>query len=134
MKFKKHIALFLAFFMLVSNVGFALNVHYCYNQIASVSLNTTAPSNLEEDCCGVVEKLSHCCKDRIVVLQKKSDQALVKSFSLQLSEAVLAQKWQPIIQTAIFFSQNTNVPAYYCDSHAPPLFKLYSQYIFYEKA
>jgi hypothetical protein len=132
MQFKKHIALFLAFFVLVSNVGFALNVHYCDDQIASVSFNTAAPSYLEEDCCGIVEKTSHCCKDRIVVLQKKSDQAIVKSFSLQLNEAVLTQQWQPIIQTVQFLSQNTNVPAYYCDSHAPPRFKLYSQYIFYD--
>ena len=132
MQFKKHIALFLAFFVLVSNVGFALNVHYCGNQIASVSLNTATPSNVEEDCCSVVGKVSHCCKDRIVVIQKKSDQAIVKSFSLQLGEVVLPKQWQSITQTKELFSQNTNVPAYYCDSHAPPLFKLYSQYIFYD--
>ena len=133
MQIKKHIALFLALFVLVSNVGFALNVHYCHNQIASISFNIVAPSSLEEDCCGVIEKVSHCCKDRMVVLQKKSDQAIFKSFSLQLNEAVLQQQWQPITQTTNFYSQNTDVLAYYCDSHAPPLFKLYSQYIFYDQ-
>lgn len=132
MQFKKHITLFLAFFMLVSNVGFALNVHYCGDQIASISFNTASPSDLEEDCCGIVDETSNCCKDRVVLLQKKSDQAIVKSFSLQLDEAVLIQQWQPIFRTVQFLSQNTDVPAYYCESHAPPRFKLYSQYIFYD--
>lgn len=36
MNFKKHISLFLAFFLLVSNVGFALDVHYCGVEIASI--------------------------------------------------------------------------------------------------
>ena len=133
MQYKKHIALFLAFFVLVSNVGFALNVHYCGDQIASVSFNTASPSDLEEDCCGIVDETSNCCKDRVVLLQKKSDQAIVKSFSLQLGEVVLSKQWQSITQaTAELFSHNTNVSAYYCDLHAPPLFKLYSQYIFYD--
>ena len=132
MPFKKHIALFLTFFMLVSNVGFVLNVHYCDNKIVSVLLNISSPLNLEERCCGAVEK-SHCCKDHIFMLQKKMDQAIVQSFFVPWSEAVLPQQSYLITQTPQFFSQNTNVPAYYCDSNAPPLFKMYSQYIFYDQ-
>ena len=133
MKFHKQICLFLAFFVLVSNVGFALNVHYCDDQIASVSFNTVSPSTLEEDCCGVVEKISHCCKDRIVVLQKKSDQAVVKSFSFEWQELIFPEPIFSVFSIAAIPSQKNKVAAYYCDSNAPPLFKLYSQYIFYDQ-
>ncbi|WP_298221187.1 hypothetical protein [Flavobacterium sp.] len=133
MQFKKQLCLFLAFFVLVSNVGFALNVHYCDDQIASVSFNTSSPSNIEEDCCGVVEKPSHCCKDKVVLIQKKSDQAIVKSFSFEWQDMVFPNSWIFVFATNVILSQKNTVAAYYCDSHAPPLFKLYSQYVFYDQ-
>ncbi len=133
MKFHKHISLFLAFFVLVSNIGFAFNVHYCDNQIASVSFNTSSPITLEEDCCGVIEKTSHCCKDKVVVIQKKSDQAVVKSFSFQWNDSLLPRQWQTVFYNVGALCKSKNVPAYYCESNAPPLFKLYSQYIFYDR-
>lgn len=132
MKFHKQICLFLAFLVLVSNVGFALNVHYCDDQIASISFNTASPSNLEEDCCGVIEKQSHCCKDKIVVIQKKSDQAIVKSFSFEVHDLIFSPYLNIVFHSVNLPFINKNVPAYYCDSHAPPRFKLYSQYIFYD--
>lgn len=133
MKFHKHISLFLAFFILVSNIGFAFNVHYCDDQIASVSFNTNSPNTLEEDCCGVIEKTSHCCKDKVVVVQKKSDQAVVKSFSFQWNDSILPRQWQSVSYSVDALCKSKNVPAYYCESNAPPLFKLYSQYIFYDQ-
>lgn len=133
MQFKKQFCLFLAFFVLVSNVGFAVNVHYCDNQIAFVSFNTSSPSNIEEDCCGVIEKTSHCCKDKIVVIQKKSDQAIVKSFSFEAHDLIFSKQPNVVSHSVDLPFINKNVPAYYCDSHAPPLFKLYSQYIFYDQ-
>jgi len=133
MQFKKQLCLFLAFFVLVSNVGFAMNVHYCDDQIASVSFNTSSPSNIEEDCCGVVEKSSHCCKDKVVLIQKKSDQAIVKSSSFEVQDMVFPNPWIFVFATNVILSQKNTVTAYYCDSHAPPLFKLYSQYIFYDQ-
>ena len=133
MKFHKQICLFLAFFVLVSNAGFAVTVHDCDDQIASVSFNTASPAAIEEDCCGVVEKISHCCKDRIVVLQKKSDQAVVKSFSFEWQELIFPEPIFSVFSIAAIPSQKNKVAAYYCDSNAPPLFKLYSQYIFYDQ-
>jgi hypothetical protein len=133
MKFHKHISLFLVFFVLVSNIGFAFNVHYCDDQIASVSFNPSSPNSLEEDCCSVIEKTSHCCKDKVVVFQKKSDQAVVKSFSSQWNDVVLPRQWQTISYSVDTLCKSKNVSAYYCESNAPPLFKLYSQYIFYDQ-
>lgn len=132
MQFKKHITLWLALLILVSNVGLAINVHYCDNQIASVSFNAAKTIDIEEDCCGVVEKATHCCKDKVVFLQKKSDQAIVKSFyydgvDVVLPEPITTNFYNPYIPIL-----QKDIAAYYCDTHAPPLFKLYSQYIFYD--
>ena len=133
MQLKKQICLFLAFFVLVSNVGFALNVHYCDGQIASVSFNTSSASSIEKNCCGVIETVSHCCKDKVVVFQKKSDQAVVKSFSFEWREIIFPKQWIPVDFTTQLPFENKKAAAYYCDSHAPPLFKLYSQYVFYDE-
>ena len=64
MNIKRCTSLFLAFLLLVSNVGMAFNVHYCDDEIASVSLNTATNSQeIEKDCCGKVERASKCCKN-----------------------------------------------------------------------
>ncbi len=132
MKFKKHISVFLAFFILVSNVGMAFNVHYCGKKIASVSLNTTfATANPERNCCGIIEKKASCCKNKVVHFQKKSADSILKSFSFQTADSYLIQDWKPIVFTSVSNFKNGQIATYYCDAHAPPLFKLYHQYLFY---
>lgn len=133
MKIKKCTSLFLSFLLLVSNIGLAFNVHYCGNTIASVSLKTVfQSSNQEKSCCGIVEKKSSCCKDKQFKLQKKSDDSVVKTFSFQIgSPYIIAPDWKPIIFSPVTIFSNKQISEYYCDAHAPPLFKLYSQYIFY---
>ncbi len=140
MKFKKHISLLLAFFLLVSNVGFAVDVHYCGGKIASIKpvyWKTAESINVaEESCCppkvsSSIEKKDSCCKDKVLNFQKKSENATVKSISFQPNFTFLFEEWNPVV-----FSENTNfensrIISYYCDANAPPLFKLYHQYIFY---
>ena len=136
MLFKKPLSIFLAFFVLLSQFGFAFQVHYCGGSIASVQLNTTASTqNLEEDCCGVLENEPACCNDKIIQFDKKSDTFLPDQSTL----------FQPIFLAPDLVETNCFKPkqitsskpvcrAYYWESHAPPLFKLYSHYIFYDKA
>ena len=132
MNFKKHISLLLAFFLLVSNVGLAFDVHYCGGEIASVSLKTGFESqDFEKNCCGKVEKKSACCKDKVVHFQKKSDNVLLKVFSFNADVPFLFEEWSPIVFAKVPNFKSAPVSSYYCDAHAPPLFKLYNQYIFY---
>ena len=54
MKFKKHISFLLAIFLLISNTGFALGVHYCGGDVASVKpvfWKTSETLNKEEKGC-----------------------------------------------------------------------------------
>jgi hypothetical protein len=131
MNLKKCTGLFLAFLLLVSNFGFALDVHYCGGKIASVSLNTTSSISPEKKCCGEKEKKSSCCKDKVVNFEKKSDNATFKIFFFQLDFPVVVQEYREIAFLAIPNFKSNQITTYYSDANAPPLFKLYNQYIFY---
>ena len=136
MRFKKHISLLLAFLILGSNIGLAFNVHYCGNEISAVSLNTALPSvQSEKGCCGkkVVSKKDSCCKDKKIVLKEKADDKIVKSFSFQIDYSFVIPETHSFVFTAVDNFKNNSTLAYYCDANAPPLFKLYSQYLLYDK-
>ena len=132
MIFKKQISIFITFFLLVSNLGLAFNVHYCADKIESITLSTvTVTQNSIDSCCGVVEKDFNCCKDKIIKSEVKSDQIIVKSVSISSEFVLIYKDWKPL-----FFSDNYNFKTrdnftYYCVAHAQPLYLLYSQYTFY---
>ena len=131
MNLKKCTGLFLALLLLVSNIGFAFDVHYCGGKIASVSLNTTISPSLEKKCCGVSEKKSSCCKDKVVHFQKKSDNATIKAFFFQVAFPAVVPEFSSITFLAVPNFKSNQIISYYSDANAPPLFKLYNQYIFY---
>lgn len=131
MNLKKCTGLFLAFLLLVSNIGFAFDVHYCGGEIASVSLKTPTSDAPEKKCCGASEKKSSCCKDKVVHFEKKSDNATFKVFFFQLAFPLVVQDYQPIAFLSITNFKSNQIISYYSDANAPPLFKLYHQYIFY---
>jgi len=80
MKFKKHVSFLLAIFLLISNTGFAIDVHYCGGEVASVKpiycKNYESTLATEESCCApetsnLVEKNESCCKDKVIHFEKK---------------------------------------------------------------
>lgn len=140
MKFKKHLSLFLAFFLLVSNVGFAVEVHYCGGEIASVKpvfwKTVESQNTVEKSCCppkasSAVEENNSCCKDKQFNIQKKSENVTLISISFQPDFNFLFEEWQPVVFSEFSNFGNSSITSYYCDANAPPLFKLYHQYIFY---
>ncbi len=132
MNFRKHISLFLALFLLVSNLGLAFNVHYCDNVIASVSLNTASNSQeIEKNCCGKIEIKSKCCKNKIIKCNEKSDQIRVKISSLDNNSILFSDHWKTAVFNDVFNFKARGITSYYCDANAPPLYLLYSQYTFY---
>jgi hypothetical protein len=122
----------MSFLILVSNMGLAFNVRYCGSEITSVTLKTPAEDkNLEKDCCGVVEKKSHCCKDKEVKFQKKTDNLIQKTVSFHTDFIFLANEWNPLVLSFVSNFKKDSFLLYCCDANAPPFFKLYHQYIFY---
>ena len=140
MKFKKHISFLLAFFLLVSNVGLAVDVHYCGGEIASVKpvfwRTVESQNTVEESCCppkasNIVDENGGCCKDKVFNIQKKSENVTLISISFQPVFNFLFEKWNPIVFFEIPSFESNKTTSYYCDANSPPLFKLYHQYIFY---
>lgn len=131
MNLKKCTGLFLALLLLISNIGFAFDVHYCGGKIASVSLNTSVAASPEKKCCGASEKKSSCCKDKVVHFEKKSDNATIKFFFFQFAFPAVIQEFKPIAFLSIPNFKSNQITSYYSDANAPPLYKLYRQYIFY---
>ena len=132
MNFKKCTSLFLAFLLLVSNAGLAFNVHYCGDQIDSISLKTTTAINLEKACCTESDSIEEsCCKDKVVNFEKKSDNTILKIFSVDSPYCELSYHVHNFIFSLRKEITNLKSDTYFCETNAPPLFKLYSQYIFY---
>ena len=132
MKFKKYISVLLAIFILVSNVGLAFKVHYCMNTIASISLQSEFQNtSSEKDCCGVSEKKSSCCKDKVFHFQKKSENVYFDSISFSPYFTFTVNDWTAFVfsEKAVFKTENQKF--YSCDAHAPPFYQLYHQFIFY---
>ena len=132
MNIKKCTSLFLAFLLLVSNVGLAFNVHYCGGEIASVSVKPIAYQKAEKSCCSKkVEKEESCCKDKVVNFQKKSDNTVLKVFSIYSPIYFIIKESQTFVFSSEANLKSAQATSYFCAANAPPLFKLYSQYIFY---
>ena len=133
MQIKKSASLFLAVLLLISNFGLAFNVHYCGDKIASIS-STISTLDSKAECCCVNEKSekADCCKDKVVDFKKETKEVVLKSISFQIdapfvivkSTEIIFAKAEKLISAAV-------IPDYLCVSNAPPLFKLFHQFVFY---
>lgn len=142
MKINKHISFLLALLILVSNVGLAFNVHYCGGELAGISLDykKTEPCiekkvEKENACCATSDEHDSCCSNSKLTIKKTiSDEVIVKSLQLDLGVFTLVNEFKSPIFTAV--EENvvkSDAPSFYCDSNAPPLYKLYCQYVFYDR-
>lgn len=121
----------MSFLLLVSSIGLTFTVHYCGDSIASVSLATDLKATNEKDCCGIAIQKSTCCKNKHLKFEKKDPRALTKVFSLETTPYITFRDWSDNFskkETAFVIKKQY---LYACEANAPPLYKLYSQYIFY---
>lgn len=133
MKLRNFINICLALLVLVSNTGLAINVHYCGDDVAAVSVDNFKKVD-DSGCCGNEAPVDDsCCKDKKVEIKKTStENVLIKSFQLDLEPFIISEDYNFTFNNFAFNQIVVrNVLAYHCDSHAPPLYKLYSQLVFY---
>lgn len=134
----------MVFFLMFSNIGLALNVHYCGGQIDKVTLSYPHIDRDGKDCELEQKTVHNCCADRDTSLNEETcceDQTLTQ----ETSEKVVVKTLDISSHTAILTSPQSleinficeiilpkkEVIAFYCDSNAPPFYKLYNQFIFY---
>ena len=134
MNFRKHISIVLASLILLANLGLSFSVHYCKDEIASISFQYQKEEPCIEkvtSCCAKASSHDSCCSNKVIKVEKKTDDILVKTFQLDLDASILVSNWKPqFFSTEKNISQTTAVD-FYCDSHAPPLYELYCQLVFY---
>jgi hypothetical protein len=134
MNFRKNISIVLASLVLLANLGLSFVVHYCKDEIASVSLQYQEDEPCVDNvksCCAKEDSHDSCCSNKLIKVEKKTDNILVKNFQLDLEQAVFSADWKPNFIAFEPVIVTSNEIAFYCDSHAPPLYKLYCQFVFY---
>lgn len=127
----------MAFYLLISSSGLAFNVHYCGETIASVSsvFTTDEPCVMdvlpEEKLCCATSSDSHdgCCSDETI--QADFDDVVIKQLQFDFDYVSVF----PSAEFSFFSNRveptNEQLFNYYCDANAPPLYQLYSQFVFY---
>lgn len=134
MNFKKHISIVLASLILLANLGLTFSVHYCKDKIAGISFyaqETEPCADKETSCCAKSTSHEPCCSNKEIKVEKKTDDVLIKSIQFHFENLVLNFENKPNFTTFLGVSNSSNEIAFYCDSHALPLYKLHCQFVFY---
>ncbi|GGB70995.1 hypothetical protein GCM10007424_08740 [Flavobacterium suaedae] len=140
MQFKKHISLLLSSLILLANMGLALNVHYCHGEISQVSLayKVSEPCNThhleaESSCCAEKDAThKSCCKNDLVKLKDRADNVIIeKSLHVDLASFCAFNEYKPLLNFGEKVTVKSQIPAFYCEANAPPLYKLYCRYTLY---
>lgn len=129
-------SIFLSLTLLFSNLGLALNIHYCGTSIEKIALgfvtSMSCNDELEEEaCCSETPSESDCCKNEII--KQGNDEVIAKVFSSYFSSDFTVPtnyEFRPLVVNEQQLLKKIDV-AFYCESNAPPLYKLYHQFLFY---
>lgn len=134
---KKAISILLTFLILFANSGWALAFHYCKEELVAISLNY--PSDFQEvgecqkekSCCEETDDHQECCDNQQVEVKSSDNKLVTKVFELNLSAFTLVQEAVFSFEEINSEKSKRNTPAFYADVNAPPLYKLYCQWVFY---
>lgn len=137
MNFKKCTSIIMAFYLLISSSGLAFNVHYCGDTIASVSsvFSNEEPCEMvihsEEKACCAASSDSHdgCCSDETI--QADFDEVVIKQLQFDFDYVSVFPSVEFSFYTTRVEVIKEQLFDYYCDANAPPLYQLYSQFVFY---
>lgn len=133
---QKTTSIIVAFFLLLSSTGMAFNIHYCKGKIAAISSVFEKENSCvdqcdisETTCCSSTIDHDDCCTDNL--LETSVDDATNLNFSLDFDWIPLNLEGQGMSPFSVEILLVKNISDYTFDSNAPPLYKKYSQLIFY---
>ena len=137
MNFKKCTSFLMAICLLVSTSGLAFNVHYCGGEIAAVSSVYEVEESCamqveheEKSCCAKSSKdHSGCCSDEVI--QADLDDVIINQMSFDFDYVSIVPSFSVPVFTSSEVVATFQALDYYCDSNAPPLYQLFSQFVFY---
>lgn len=134
-------SVFLASMLLFLNLGLGVIAHYCKGELAEIS----GLYSLVEDSCEMQADLSEkksccaeetlipdsCCKNEVISFEENQPKITeFVSFDFFSPAVITAYVWQNFKLESVSI-QEKNKPEYAFESNAPPLYKLYTQYVFY---
>lgn len=129
---KRFTAILVTTVILFSNLGLAFNVHYCHDEIASVSIDYSIQNDDNSNCCCVKKNVQKkCCSDTTIKTDNKSDNFVVKQVDFDLQQFIITQQFENNFQTQIVSIQRQNLIENYSEANSPPLYKLYCQFVLY---
>lgn len=134
MNFRKHTCIFLGTLILLVNLGLRFSVHYCKDEIASVSFKYDIQEPCVQkitSCCVKLTSHDSCCSNKVIKVEKKTDDILIKTVQFEFQPAVFFNNSKSNFKTFVSGIVTPNWIGYYCNSNAPPLYKRYCQLVFY---
>lgn len=131
---KKFTTILLTVFFLVIQTKMIQNIHLCGGNICSIQTfvekkqNSCCHTTLDS-CCATNEEDNNCCKD--IVLEHDIDDVKIEKFNIDFLHSYYLEKEISFTNTALFNAKSLKINAFAIQSNAPPLYKLYQQFIFY---
>ena len=134
MNFKKIIGFLLASLILLSNLGLQISLHYCQEEFVGISfLNSTFEPCAEKkgSCCEKASSHNDCCSNKELKIEKKSTDFVLKSHYFDFDFCFFSNTNYANLPFKNTIKKSVSETAFYCESNAPPLYKLYCQFVFY---
>lgn len=137
MPLKQYIcSVFLTVALFFSNLGLAVTIHYCGEDIEKIAFGygydaSCEHNEIEKSCCKEEKKSKKdCCSDQII--EQQNDDIVVQNFTLQFAPCLLSNAIDiPVLNYAEPSVENQQIFEYSIQANAPPLYKLYHQFLLY---
>lgn len=125
---KKIAAILISFLYLFLSTGLVIRMHYCQDQLISVSIYGEA----QKCCCAMADEESNCCTDKQVVVQMEQKDQLVLSNTPVLSDllAILLNNIIYELKTRVL-SQQAETSCFELPPPKVPAWKLGCSFLFY---
>lgn len=117
-------------------VGLTLTIHFCGGMLAGVSAipqnQISEETTVVEACCiAKTETNKACCNDAVIDLSEVADETVLDASDISKQFIAILPKTLIIAFKKANFTNKITLPNYTFQGNAPPLYKLYSSYIFY---
>lgn len=134
MKRNPKISFLLAALILLTQLSLRFSVHYCQDQIASISFQPKESEPCLENvksCCAHLTDHKPCCSDKEIKIEKKTEASILSTFQTKCFLFVGSTEWRyPINLVQSIRVVSPSIIASIA-THPPPRYKLYCQFLHY---
>ena len=130
------LAILLAIYLMFVHVGFGYAFHFCHDQLQTIS-STFETNAINNDCCEESESCcastsnthDDCCND--IIVTSDLDDNILPIFNFNCAFIGFPTKFKTCLVHDLKLETKKEKISLNPPAHAPPLYELYSQRIFY---